>query len=226
MIVQTKDQTIATLTTENNNLTSALNSAEARVNDLYADQSRAESELAQRIDIAEKLRTQIRELEREKRDIQRRYNEQTASFEAERQAFYDNEQHLKSRIQSLSDSRKRLEERSAPTLEPENDPELEEEEEVQPPPDQTLSVSRAETDENVEPAEMTSLRLELSTLSTSYASLQSTLLLHQTQLVDLKRVNRELQEENESYMILLREKNSEWSIRHHGTRFWWDQRRK
>jgi hypothetical protein len=53
---------------------------------------------------------------------------------------------------------------------------------------------------------MTSLKLELSTLSTSYSSLQSTLLLLQTQLVDLKRVNHELQEENESYMILLREK--------------------
>ena len=57
-----------------------------------------------------------------------------------------------------------------------------------------------------EPAEMTSLKLELSTLSTSYSSLQSTSVLMQTQLIDLKRVNQELQEENESYMILLREK--------------------
>lgn len=61
-------------------------------------------------------------------------------------------------------------------------------------------------DAEEEPAEMTALKLELSTLSTSYTSLQSTLLLLQTQLVDLKRVNNELQEENESYNILLREK--------------------
>lgn len=61
-------------------------------------------------------------------------------------------------------------------------------------------------DPESEPAEMTALKLELSTLSTSYSSLQSTLVLLQTQLVDLKRVNQELQEENESYMILLREK--------------------
>jgi hypothetical protein len=61
-------------------------------------------------------------------------------------------------------------------------------------------------DPEAEPAEMTSLKLELSTLSTSYSSLQSTLVLLQSQLVDLKRVNNELQEENESYMILLREK--------------------
>jgi len=33
-------------------------------------------ELAQRIDISEKLRAQVRELEKEKRDLQRRYNEQ------------------------------------------------------------------------------------------------------------------------------------------------------
>ena len=68
------------------------------------------------------------------------------------------------------------------------------------------SISFPEKDPDDEPAEMTALRLELSTLSTSYASLQNTLVLLQTQLVDLKRVNNQLQEENESYNILLREK--------------------
>lgn len=53
---------------------------------------------------------------------------------------------------------------------------------------------------------MTALRLELTTLSTSHGSIQSTLHLLQTQLNDLKRVNNELQEENESYNILLRER--------------------
>ena len=77
----------------------------------------------------------------------------------------------------------------------------EEEEAVQP------SVSTQEQDDpHAEPAEMTALKLELSTLSTSHASLQNTVVLLQTQLVDLKRVNNQLQEENESYNILLREK--------------------
>lgn len=62
------------------------------------------------------------------------------------------------------------------------------------------------SDPEQEPAEMTALKLELSTLSTSYSSLQQTLVLLQTQLNDLKRVNNELQEENESYNILLRER--------------------
>lgn len=82
----------------------------------------------------------------------------------------------------------------------ETDTDEEDEEPVQP------SISFSEKDPDDEPAEMTALRLELSTLSTSYASLQNTLGLLQTQLVDLKRVNNQLQEENESYNILLREK--------------------
>lgn len=38
--------------------------------------------MAQRIEVAEKLREQVRELEKEKRDLQRRYNEQVPFTEA------------------------------------------------------------------------------------------------------------------------------------------------
>ena len=86
---------------------------------------------------------------------------------------------------------------------PETDTEEEEEEEAVEP---SVSAQEKEEDSHAEPAEMTALRLELSTLSTSHASIQNTLGLLQTQLVDLKRVNNQLQEENESYNILLREK--------------------
>ncbi|KAJ7925894.1 hypothetical protein B0H13DRAFT_1973793 [Mycena leptocephala] len=156
--VQDKDQTITTLSSENANLTSALHAAETRINELYTDQSRSELDLAQRIEISENLRAQVRELEKEKRDVQRRYNEQTTTFEAERQAFYDNEQHLKSRIMSLTQARKQPE------------------------------------------------RLQASSPTLTQNHSLITLVLLQTQLVDLKRVNHELQEENESYMILLRER--------------------
>lgn len=77
--LQDKDQTISTLSSENDELTSALNAAEIRLNELYADQGRSEQELAQRINISENLRSQVRELEREKRDLLRRYNEQVTS---------------------------------------------------------------------------------------------------------------------------------------------------
>ncbi|KAK7064133.1 hypothetical protein R3P38DRAFT_3301727 [Favolaschia claudopus] len=196
--VQNKDETITTLSGENTNLNSALHAAETRINELYTEQSRSEAELAQRIEISENLRAQVRELEKEKRDI--------STFEAERQAFYDNEQHLKSRIMSLSQARKQAERPHSDTLSPTADVEsiAEVEEEEKPP--QEEDDEQDMNDPETEPAEMTSLRLELSTLSTSYTSLQSTLVLLQSQLVDLKRVNHELQEENESYMILLREK--------------------
>lgn len=76
--LQDKDQTISTLSSENDELTSALHAAEIRLNELYADQGRSEQELAQRINISENLRSQVRELEKEKRDLLRRYNEQVS----------------------------------------------------------------------------------------------------------------------------------------------------
>lgn len=218
--VQNKDKTIASLTAENDNVMYALNSAESRLNDMYVDQARMEEEMAARIEVSEKLRAQVRELEREKRDLQRRYNEQTSTFEAERQAAYDNEQHLRSRIQSLTQARKVAEPpRSADatftTDSSRPDPldtDVEAEAEVlevavpRNHEEQHYSAKQDLNDPESEPAEMTALKLELSTLSTSYTSLQSTLILLQAQLVDLKRVNNQLQEDNESYMILLREK--------------------
>ncbi|KAL4064930.1 hypothetical protein V8B97DRAFT_1188944 [Scleroderma yunnanense] len=201
--LQNKDQTIETLTGENDTIMSSLNAAESRLNDLYTDQARMEEEMVARIEVIDKLRSQVRELEKEKRDLQRRYNEQGSTFEVERQAFYDNEQHLKSRIQSLTHARKQPEHHTS-----EIEPEAITEEMNLPsePPESTPTPKQDMNDPESEPAEMTALRLELSTLSTSYSSLQSTLQLLQSQLVDLKRVNNHLQEENESYMILLREK--------------------
>ncbi|KAF9229407.1 hypothetical protein BS17DRAFT_771411 [Gyrodon lividus] len=202
--LQNKDQIISALTTDNDSLMSSLNVTESRLNDLYADQARMEEEMAARMEVSDKLRAQVRELEKEKRDIQRRYNGQTSTFEAERQAFYDNEQHLKSRIQSLTQARKQPE--PIRTVESEPEMTVEETDPLSEPPEPVPAQIQALDDPDSEPAEMTALRLELSTLSTSYSSLQSTLVLLQTQLVDLKRVNNQLQEDNESYMILLREK--------------------
>lgn len=74
--MQDKEATIATLASDNKNLTVALNAAETRLNELYNEQARWEMEMAQRIEVADKLREQVREIEKEKRDLQRRYNEQ------------------------------------------------------------------------------------------------------------------------------------------------------
>lgn len=76
--VQDKDQTIKTLAEENANFSTALNAAEARLYEFYTEQTRMEEEMSARIEVAEKLRTQVRELEKERRDLHRRYNEQVS----------------------------------------------------------------------------------------------------------------------------------------------------
>jgi len=64
---------------ENDTLLSALTSAEHRVAELDADQIRMEQEQEAKMDVIEKLRSQIRELEKDKRDATRRYNEQVST---------------------------------------------------------------------------------------------------------------------------------------------------
>lgn len=208
--IQTKEQNISELKSENMSLSTALNTTEARLTELYADQARIEEETVSRLELVDRLRGQVQELEREKRDILRRYNEQTATFDAERQSFYDNEQHLKSRIQSLIQARKVAELLPKPSIQSfaetiNDDGTRSLAEEFGTKLDVT-STGKSESDDEDEPAEMTALRLELSTLSTSYSSLQNTVQHLSSQLLDLKRVNNQLQEENESYNILLREK--------------------
>ncbi|KAG8816162.1 hypothetical protein FRC17_000408 [Serendipita sp. 399] len=226
--IQDLDSTVSSLAAENAKLQTSLTQIENRLTEVYADQARMDNELAVRHELAEKLRAQIREFEKEKRELTRRYNEQTAAFEAERQSFYDNEQHLKSRIQALSQTRK---EQSSPRKlrHAELDDNISIVSEAEFPPHQpqpqalsnetkpapqgmrrrgeTIKPTNAHYDsEDNEPAEMTALKLELTTLSTSHASLQSTLHLLQSQLQDLKRVNSELQEENEGWKVLVQQR--------------------
>ncbi|KAF8516206.1 hypothetical protein BU17DRAFT_51160 [Hysterangium stoloniferum] len=213
--LQGKETQIGELTKENDTMTSALHAAETRLTELYSDQSRMEEDMANRLEIAEKLRAQVRELEKDKREALRRYAEQTATFEAERQALYDNEQHLKSRVQSLTAARKAQQEMAerpsspVPSITAASTPSNQ----VHPPSPTRSVAGHLEKDETTDRdadvsdgPEITALKLELSTLSTSHTSLQTMVQMLQTELTDLKRVNNELQEENESYGLLLMER--------------------
>ncbi|KAF8313809.1 hypothetical protein DL93DRAFT_2228267 [Clavulina sp. PMI_390] len=208
--VQELEATINGLNTTNTTLHTSITDAEVRIAELYDDQARMEDELASRNVVTEKLRNEIHELEKEERDLRKRYNDQTQTFDAERQAFYDSEQHLKSRIQSLTQAqaaerlRRKSMARLAAAQEVDEPPEDEEEEEEE----DTTKTPAAEGSEDgdQESPEMLALRLELSTLTTSHSSLHSTLQLLQSQVHDLQRVNKELQEENESYTSLLVER--------------------
>lgn len=74
--VDNKEQTISELTSENDGLTASLNAAESRLAEVYAEQARMEEEASSRLDLVEMLRSQVLELERDNRDVIRRYNEQ------------------------------------------------------------------------------------------------------------------------------------------------------
>ncbi|KAF8591893.1 hypothetical protein K439DRAFT_1379550 [Ramaria rubella] len=191
-------------------MASSLHAAESRLTELYADQSRMEEDIAARMEIAEKLRSQVRDLEKEKREAARRYTEQTATFEAERQALYDNEQHLKSRIQSLMAARKAQQEAAERPVSPVPSiaPSVEPSEAFPTSPTTPIARTIVQDDsaDTSDGPEITALKLELSTLSTSHTSLQTMVHMLQTELTDLKRVNHELQEENESYGLLLMER--------------------
>lgn len=210
--LQEKENQVNEALKENSSISTALNAAESRLSEFYAEQARMEEEMAARMEINEKLRAQVRELEKDKREALRRYAEQTASFEAERQALYDNEQHLKSRIQSLTASRKlqqeaieqakeELAERSSSTS-----PEEDHRDMLFPSPRPPRPAPKEDDPDVSDGPEITALKLELSTLTTSHTSIQTTVQILQAELTELKRVNNALQEENESYSLLLMER--------------------
>ncbi len=74
--IQDLDSTVSTLATENASLQTSLTQTETRMAELYADQGRTEEELGMRHELAEKLRSQLREVEKEKRELTKRYNDQ------------------------------------------------------------------------------------------------------------------------------------------------------
>ncbi|CDR43467.1 hypothetical protein NBRC10512_002847 [Rhodotorula toruloides] len=218
-----------------------LESTKGRMDELLTDQARMEEELAGRIEVLEKLRGTVRDLEREKREATKRYREQADSFDSERQSWYDQEQHYKTRIAGLASSSKKSRRKSPPSSgrkatsgsEVEGD-EADQSENDGPPrtprdrldlparsssaspsPSTTsarsLDLSTPATSEGPStPGGATStelaLRAQLDTLSTAHTSLSHTLRALQTEMADLKRVYQDLQEENESYEILLGER--------------------
>ncbi|CAE6452152.1 unnamed protein product [Rhizoctonia solani] len=234
MRLANRDEAIARLESRIAALDVNMTQGEARLSELYADQERweaeraaLEKEIAKKTTVIDKLRIQLRELEKENRECSRRLTEQAAQFESERQAFYDNTTHLKSRIQSLTDQQRewkeRLREEEEQELKEEAAAEAEAKAEAEANHDPETPVvdspivpirkrpfhhrPRSSIDRDAaEPAEMTALRLELSTLSTSHGSLGETVKMLQNQLGDLERLNLTLQEENEAYTTLLREK--------------------
>lgn len=205
----------------------------------------------------------MRELEREKREATKRYREQVRSpfsftqcaplmlsttaksetFESERQAWYDQEQHYKLRISNLSSTRRssrnagagagpgnRRQSAPLPSFDDRDEDESAAEDgdvgadgdprtptsanrSSSPTPSTTSATSSSaappssSSSSAPQPsASEVALLAQLTSLTTSHSSLSTSLRSLQTELSDLKRVYQDLQEENESYEILLGEK--------------------
>ncbi|BGP47259.1 hypothetical protein JCM10450v2_003111 [Rhodotorula kratochvilovae] len=215
--------------------------ARSRVDELLADQGRMEEELGGRIEVLDKLRGTIRDLEREKREATKRYREQSETFESERQTWYDQEQHYKLRISNLNSGNKRTGRRagrkSAPADMRIDEDAYESADGAEPPetPRADAPPSRSSTSSPAPSATSTrsttpstsatsdspsgpsatelSLRAQLDVLTTAHSSLTATLHKLQTEMSDLKRVYQDVQEQNESYEILLGEKTLSGEVR-------------
>ncbi|SCV70879.1 BQ2448_3641 [Microbotryum intermedium] len=225
----------ATLVNENGDVLKQLDDVRATNSDLLAEQARMEEELAGRIEVLDKLRASVRELEREKKEASKRYREQADSFDSERQSWYDQEAHYKGRIANLASAGSRRTPRSSlgsgASFVP-SPKKLDEEEPSTPFPEGDLSASKegkasdGESSTSSVPsrkkvsapstgptANELALQEQLATLSTAHESLTVTLRTVQHELTDLKRVYQDLQEENESYEILLGEKTLNGEVR-------------
>ncbi|KZT55504.1 hypothetical protein CALCODRAFT_349987 [Calocera cornea HHB12733] len=188
-------------------LRSSLQLAESRLSQLSADALRTENTLSEQSEVIAALRSQLSSVERDRRDDEKRYREQSAAFEAERQAQWEGEQAARHRLERLEERLRRAEARAAHVgheAEPNNDMLVEEEETDTPKIAHPPKVEEGGQQE--EPPEMTMMRLEMDSLSGAYASLQSTHQMLLQEMADVKRVNQQIQEENESYNVLLRER--------------------
>ncbi len=80
MRIQDLDSTVSNLANENAKLQTTLTQAESRLSEYYTEQSRMDQELGVRMDLAEKLRAQLRDMEKEKRELTKRYQDQVSRF--------------------------------------------------------------------------------------------------------------------------------------------------
>ena len=145
---------------------------------------------------------------------------QTESFDSERQSWYDQEQHFKLRISNLSSAPRKARLSDISTK-------LERDESVDPvtptPPPRQLRASSSSsslTDRSrsstpsIGPtrAEL-ELQDQLASLTTAYDSLSNTSRALQIELGELKRVYQDVQEENESYELILGERTMNGQLR-------------
>ncbi|CED84628.1 hypothetical protein [Phaffia rhodozyma] len=167
---------------------------------------RVELQMASKIAHIQKSNYQIARLRREKRELEKKYTEEVKNFESERQALYDNEQLLKTRCQTLASRQPVSELPSARTVNPPDSPsdrysvgenaQLEAIQEADVPNgDLTLALD-----------DRLNIETKMKTLEAAYQNIRETLKKNEEEVVNLKQINAEYQQEIVAYEYLLMER--------------------
>ncbi|KAH8930489.1 hypothetical protein BT69DRAFT_1291850 [Atractiella rhizophila] len=226
--LNTTRQTASEAAQRNVELEKEVELANSKAQELYVQGIRIEEELSQNTEtaseVAEHLRGQIRELERKNREVEKRYKDQTESFDAERQSWHDQEQHLKLRISSLASSAAAHHKGSRqPSPSPSRAPteDAGDDDPSAPPPDtfegleipavgmrsrKVSVITKSSEMEKKLAAELGSVQAQLKSLTASYESIERSHRTAMDELTEVKRANAELMETNESFEVLLGER--------------------
>ncbi|KAF3182923.1 hypothetical protein TWF132_007043 [Orbilia oligospora] len=177
---------------------------QARIDEASAEQSKLEDQLASRTDAAETLENDLKELQRAKRD-------QEKLFEAERTAFMTEKDEMSEKEEAQTQIIQRLKQALNSRDKPSSDvPDTVEEEDV--PIVSPRSTGTGQKDKIIE-----SLRIELAEAQTRFSEalkLEERKFQDATdQLAELRKSNAKLQDENESFQLLLGQATMNGDIR-------------
>ncbi|CAD6893658.1 unnamed protein product [Tilletia controversa] len=186
---------------------------------LLREQERLEEELYAQIQVVERLRRQLQESERSQAEIERRYTDQTATADKERQAFSDMEALLRSQKASESAANEKLGAENL-ALQRENERMANHIAALQASTGSTLALDdEVKGDDGLTPgarraraksaadAEAVALRSELAATQKAQGSYVEAVQQLQTELSELKSENASLRDTNYSLIDILQEKS-------------------
>nr|KIR50416.1 hypothetical protein I312_00356 [Cryptococcus bacillisporus CA1280] len=170
-------------------LSRAMATLQSRFDETLNEQSRMETDLIERNELLDRLSKRMSETERQVKDAQKRCVDQEVSFEAERRAFQAQEEHLRGRINSLLSASRKT--ATVPAI----------------------AEQRCDADA------ISSLKDEIASFKLSYTTLRAKNSTLTQDIQKLKNVNNALQEDNEAWEFLLRERIFNGDIKGEGGGF-------
>ncbi|KIR77117.1 hypothetical protein I306_05901 [Cryptococcus gattii EJB2] len=167
-------------------LSRAMATLQSRFDETLNEQSRMEADLIERNELLDRLSMRMSETEKQVKDAQKRCVDQEVSFEAERRAFQAQEEHLRERINSLLSTSRK-----------------------------TATVP-AIAEQRCDAYTISSLKDEIASLKLSSTTLRAKNSTLTQDIHELKNVNNALQEDNDAWEFLLRERTFNGDIKREG----------